>query len=47
MAAFLTAGLRSGSLRPVIDTVVSLEEIAGAHRYLERGQHIGKIVVTI
>jgi NADPH:quinone reductase-like Zn-dependent oxidoreductase len=47
MAAFLTAGLRSGALHPAIDTVVSLDQIADAHRRLERGQQVGKIVVVI
>ncbi len=47
MAAFLTAGLRSGALRPVIDRVFSLGEIADAHRHLERGQQVGKIVVAV
>jgi NADPH:quinone reductase-like Zn-dependent oxidoreductase len=47
MAAFLTAGLRSGALHPTIDKVVSLDEIADAHRYLERGEQIGKIVAAI
>lgn len=47
ITAFLTAGIRSGALRPVIDTVFTLDDIVAAHRYLERGHHTGKIVVTI
>jgi len=47
MAAFLTAGLRTGALRPTIDKVFSLDEIVDAHRYLERGQQVGKVVVTV
>jgi NADPH:quinone reductase-like Zn-dependent oxidoreductase len=45
MAAFLDAGVRLGTLRPTIDTVLPLEEIVEAHRRLERGVHSGKVVV--
>ncbi|MFD9548554.1 zinc-dependent alcohol dehydrogenase family protein [Nocardia salmonicida] len=47
IAAFLTAGIRTGALRPVIDTVFTLDDIVAAHRYLEQGHHTGKIVATI
>ena len=47
MAAFLTAGLRSGALRPTIDKVFSLDDVVGAHRHLERGQQVGKVVVSL
>jgi len=47
MAAFLTAGLRTGALHPAIDKVFTLDEIADAHRHLEEGRQVGKIVVTI
>ena len=47
MAAFLNAGLRLGALRPAIDTVFALDDVAEAHRYLEKGLHAGKIVVTV
>ena len=47
MAAFLTAGLRSGVLRPAVDKAYSLDVVADAHRHLERGQQIGKIVVAV
>jgi NADPH:quinone reductase-like Zn-dependent oxidoreductase len=46
IASFLRAGLRSGVLRPTVDRVFAFSDIAEAHRYLERGQQIGKIVVT-
>lgn len=45
MAAFFTAGLRTGALRPTVDRVFGLDEIVDVHRYLEQGQHVGKIVV--
>ena len=37
----------SGRVRPVIDTVLPLEEIRAAHERLEAGEQLGKIVLTI
>lgn len=37
----------SGSLRPLVDRIFSMEEIAFAHKYMEENKNIGKIVVTI
>ncbi len=47
MAASLTAGLRSGAVKPTIDRVFGLDDIVDAHRHLEQGNQVGKIVVTI
>jgi NADPH:quinone reductase-like Zn-dependent oxidoreductase len=47
MAAFLNAGVRLGALRPEIDTVFALDDVAEAHRHLEKGLHAGKIVVMV
>lgn len=47
MAAFLAAGVRSGAIQPTIDSVFALDDIAHAHRHLETGNQIGKIVVTV
>ncbi|WP_406146909.1 zinc-dependent alcohol dehydrogenase family protein [Streptomyces sp. NBC_01012] len=47
IAAFLDAGLRTGVLRPTVDTVFGLDDIVDAHRHLEEGHQIGKIVVTV
>jgi NADPH:quinone reductase-like Zn-dependent oxidoreductase len=44
---FLTKGLESGDLVPIIDKTFALDDIVDAHRYLERGDQIGKIVVTV
>ncbi|WP_326783566.1 zinc-dependent alcohol dehydrogenase family protein [Streptomyces sp. NBC_00151] len=44
---FLDAGLRAGTVAPVIDRTFDLEEIAEAHRHLESNSQIGKIVVTV
>ncbi len=47
MAAYLNAGLRSGALRPTVDSVYALDDVAAAHRRLEAGQQVGKVVVTV
>ena len=47
MAAFLNAGVRLGALRPAIDKVFALDDVADAHRRLGRGLHAGKIVVVV
>ena len=47
IAAFLGAGLRTGALRPTIDRVFTFDEVVAAHEYLEKGQYLGKIVVTL
>ncbi|MFK0109973.1 zinc-dependent alcohol dehydrogenase family protein [Streptomyces sp. NPDC091217] len=44
---FVRDGLAKGELAPVIDRTFPLEEIADAHRYLEAGGQVGKIVVTV
>lgn len=45
--AFISQGLSSRALRPVIDRVFRFEEIVEAHRYMEAGNQAGKIVVTL
>ena len=40
-------GFADGSLRPVIDRVLPLTEVADAHRAMADGEHIGKIVLTL
>ena len=48
MAAFLNAGVRLGALRPAIDKVFTLDDVAEAHRHLEKGLNTrGKVVVTV
>lgn len=44
---FITEGLESGALKPVIDKVFEFADIADAHRYMESGNQIGKIVVKV
>ncbi|MGW4092983.1 zinc-dependent alcohol dehydrogenase family protein [Nocardia sp. NPDC004750] len=47
IAAFLTAGIRTGALRPTVDSVFTLDDIVAAHHRLEQGHQVGKIVATI
>lgn len=47
MRADVMDGFADGTLRVVVDSVFDLEHIADAHRALEAGDHIGKIVVTV
>jgi len=39
--------LESGAIRPVIDSVFPLERAADAHRRMESGAHVGKIVLEV
>ncbi|WP_454723240.1 MULTISPECIES: zinc-dependent alcohol dehydrogenase family protein [Cupriavidus] len=45
--AFVTAGLASGALKPVIDRTFRFDEMVEVHRYLEHNGQFGKIVVTV
>jgi putative PIG3 family NAD(P)H quinone oxidoreductase len=38
--------VRSGAIHPVIDTVLPLAEAADAHRLMESGDHVGKILLA-
>jgi NADPH:quinone reductase len=44
---FVTNGIESGALKPVIDRTFPLESIVEAHKYMESNQQKGKIVVTV
>jgi NADPH:quinone reductase len=39
--------LEAGRIRPVIDTTFPLDQAAEAHRRMESGDHVGKIVLTV
>ena len=39
--------LASGTVKPVIDRTLPLEQAAEAHRLLESGEVVGKIVLTV
>ena len=40
-------GFASGELRPVVDRVLPLEQVADAHRVLEESGHVGKVVLSV
>jgi NADPH:quinone reductase-like Zn-dependent oxidoreductase len=44
---FVTTGLQTGALKPVIDRTFTSDEMADVHRYLEQNAQFGKIVVTV
>lgn len=39
--------LESGDVRPVVDRVLPLEQVAEAHRVVEASEHIGKVVLAV
>ena len=39
--------LNTGGCAPIIDSTFPLAEVAAAHRHLESGAHVGKIVLTL
>ncbi|MEN2468714.1 zinc-dependent alcohol dehydrogenase family protein [Burkholderia sp. GS2Y] len=44
---FIVDGLAAGALKPLIDRTFAFDDIADAHRYMEAGAQVGKIVVTV
>ncbi|QCP54312.1 zinc-binding dehydrogenase [Trinickia violacea] len=44
---FITHGLATKALRPAIDRVFSFDQIVDAHRYMEAGSQVGKIIVKL
>jgi NADPH:quinone reductase-like Zn-dependent oxidoreductase len=47
MKAFVSSGLADGTLRPVIARAFPFDSIADAHRFIEAGEQVGKVVVTV
>jgi putative PIG3 family NAD(P)H quinone oxidoreductase len=39
--------VESGAVRPVVDRVLPMTEAAGAHRVLESGANVGKVLLTV
>ena len=44
---YVTKGLTSGSLKPIIDRAFKFDDMVEVHRYLENSGQFGKIVVTL
>jgi NADPH:quinone reductase-like Zn-dependent oxidoreductase len=47
MKTFVCEGIADGTLRPVIARTFSFDDISESHRYIESGEHVGKVVVTL
>ena len=45
-AAHVVPLLADGRVRPLLDALFPVEEIAAAHRRLESNETVGKVVVT-
>jgi NADPH:quinone reductase-like Zn-dependent oxidoreductase len=44
---YVTKGLASGALKPIIDRIFKFDDMVEAHRYLENSGQFGKIVVSL
>jgi NADPH:quinone reductase-like Zn-dependent oxidoreductase len=47
MARYFRELLESGAFRPLIDRRYRLDEVVEAYRYVETGQKIGNVVVSV
>ncbi len=47
LKSFVSSGLAEGALRPTIARTFDFEQIADAHRFIEAGEQVGKIVVAV
>lgn len=44
---YLREGLRNGSIKPLVRTVFTADEVEKAYRFMGAGKHIGKVVIKI
>lgn len=44
---FIERGVEAGAIRPLIAAAFPIERIAEAHRFLEAGDQVGKVIVTV
>jgi NADPH:quinone reductase-like Zn-dependent oxidoreductase len=44
---FVSDGLADGTLRPTIARTFAFDQIDDAHRFIEAGEQIGKIIITL
>jgi len=47
MIGYFRRLIESGEFRPVIDRTYPLDEIVDAYRYVETGQKIGNVVISV
>jgi NADPH:quinone reductase-like Zn-dependent oxidoreductase len=47
MASYFREVLDSGAFRPLVDRRYRLEEIVEAYRYVETGQKLGSVVISV
>ena len=47
MRQFANEGISNGSLVPAIARIFPFDEIVEAHRFLESGNQVGRVVITI
>jgi putative PIG3 family NAD(P)H quinone oxidoreductase len=45
--ANLWPAIEAGELRPIVDRVLPIQQAAEAHRAIEAGEHVGKLVLTV
>jgi putative PIG3 family NAD(P)H quinone oxidoreductase len=45
--ANLWPAIEAGEIRPIVDRKLPIEQAAEAHRVVEAGEHIGKVVLTV